>query len=188
MLTSDSFEVIVNGNVVGQYAYADLPVDIGTLTGDCVTQYEILVEDLADRNCFGVLEIDNLCCACRIFNIEFVIEPCDIQGNFEVVLDFDHEGTGTEFRLFQNGLNFGTYQYSQLPITISGLPGDCVTDYQFTIVDNATRDCTAEFSIGPVCCGCAITNLTVNPIRCVGDSCMTIVRSPSIKSMYSSTG
>lgn len=46
--TSDSFQLTINSSVFGRYAYSDLPVQVGPLDGDNMTQYMFRVQDVLD--------------------------------------------------------------------------------------------------------------------------------------------
>ena len=77
---------------------------------------------------------------------------CDDQGNFYVFIKFAHQGAGDCFRLRGNGHDYGEFKYSQLPIKIGPLKGDCTTAYEFIAIDCHNELCRLEFNVGKVCC------------------------------------
>ena len=171
--TSDSFNVSGNGTNYGNFAYADLPVDLGRVDADCSTFYNLIIRDQLIAGCTADLGMGVLCCGCRIYNVSANIVDCR-NNTFGLELNFDHDSTGTQFTLTGNGINYGTFNYADLPIQLFPLDADCSTVYEFTIIDVDDPTCGRTIILGEVCCECEITNLNVNPISCVGDSCMTI--------------
>ena len=174
MNTSDSFEVKGNGHNYGTFAYADLPVFIGRVEGDCTTPYELVVRDQVELSCAEDIGIGTICCECRIYDIVMDVSDCNRRGEFFVHIDFQHEGTGDEFTVKGNGNNYGTFLYNQLPIRIGPLEGDCRTEYEFVIQDVDHPDCAGDIVLGEVCCNCDIFDFHVEALECIGDSCMVI--------------
>ena len=73
---------------------------------------------------------------CAIGDIEVTPTPCDELGFFDVFLDFEYENTGNEgFTVEGNGVNYGNFEYSALPIVINDLEGDGITFYEFVVRD-----------------------------------------------------
>lgn len=172
--TSDSFEVILPNSDTLTFAYSELPVAVGRYPGDCVSDYDFLVQDQADPICAKFLNIPSICCRCQILNLSGTVSNCSPRGFFGVTIDFDHLGKNDLFSVSGNGTVYGVYEYSELPITIFPLLGDCVTDYEFLIQDTGDPTCNDVLEIGPICCYCEISNLSVTPLRCHGDTCMDL--------------
>ena len=40
----------------------------------------------------------------------------------------------TSFAIVGNGINYGTFAYFNLPVTLIGLDADCETEYEFVII------------------------------------------------------
>ncbi len=262
--SADGFKVAVNGQNMGVYSYADLPLTLGPLDGDGTTVYHLVVRDLSDPYCIrtadfgpvdceqpcagpslyaevigegdegilveigqsgpGLIEgsldvyangifigtFDELpanpmiitlpcgfpgpvfltvcyhdvpdCCVeltlvlpdcldCHIFNVEAVHTPCDIEGLFFVHLNFDYVNVGDQFKVVGNGVNYGLFNYSELPVTLGPFVGDGSTVYEFVVSDVADPACSNYTEIGPVDCAteCSIFDLTATPGDCAAD-------------------
>jgi len=169
------FQLDVDGQPYGTYLYSDLPLEIGPYAGDSVTAHAILVTDLANPDCqadasFG--PVDCLNQPCIIYDLVVETTPCE-NGQFYVVLDFEYNNVGNEgFKVQGNGVNYGAFEYADLPITIGPLVGDGVTVYEFAVIDIAHPDCHDATFIDPVDCGggfCDIFELVVDPGECNGE-------------------
>lgn len=170
---SDSFRVAGNGNQYGNFAYADLPIEISNLEGNCDLNYEFVVIDLDDETCAADIGIGEVCCGeddCEISELLIVPTECDDEGEFYAVILFEYEGTSESFSVLGNGNNYGTYEYEDLPIAVGPLDADCDTDYEFVIVDQSQESCIEEYELGTVCCEeCEIGEIDVISAECEGE-------------------
>ncbi len=169
--TSDQFTVAGNGNNYGTYSYADLPITIDGLESNCDLEVEFVVNDVEFNDCASDVGIGVVCCddeGCFIGELDVEISECD--GNFFfVVINFEYENTSNQFTVAGNGNNYGTYSYSDLPITIDGLESDCDLEYEFVVYDAVIDDCASDIEIGEICCDeeqCEIVSIDFgdNPI------------------------
>ncbi len=174
--TSDSFVVRGNGQSYGCFAYEDLPITIDGLDGDCNTEYEFVAIDKDDDNCRNDGLLGEVCCACRIYEIEWDVTECNDHQEFSVELDFLYENTSDSFSITWRGMSQGCFAYTDLPISFGPFDGDCTTAYGFLIRDKEKSDCLEDFGIGEVCCEeeCEIFDIEVDAIECNGDSCMVV--------------
>ncbi|MEA3479738.1 MAG: T9SS type A sorting domain-containing protein [Bacteroidota bacterium] len=110
---------------------------------------------------------------CEIGEILVEVEPCDELGYFEVILTFEYANVSDSgFTVQGNGVNYGNFQYQDLPVTIGPLEGDGVTEYEFVVTDLVFPDCSNWTAIDPVDCGtgdCQIWDLVVDDHPCVGE-------------------
>ena len=153
--TSDCFKVFLNGKLYGSYMYYQLPLKIGPLEGDCKTKYEFTVVDCKEESCKVSGAIGPVCCekkTCSIRDLQIKRSDCNNDKNFFVKINFRYSNTSNCFMVKGNGQTYGTFNYTQLPITIGPLKGDCKTHYEFIIVDCENELCRASKSIGRVCC------------------------------------
>lgn len=107
---------------------------------------------------------------CTIENMTALPLACNSNGRFAMVIDFDFESPGsTQFRLSGNGVQYGVFNYADLPITINNLLGNCTTNYEFTVRDLNNPLCEARVNAGPVCCsfGCQVGLDQVTTESCV---------------------
>jgi len=110
---------------------------------------------------------------CEIFNLTANPYGCAGVDSFSVVLDFEYNNVGDNgFRILGNSINHGTYDYSELPIHLGPFPANCVTPWEYIVRDIDTNICTDNYELGPICCPdtCGITDLSIDPLFCIGDS------------------
>lgn len=110
---------------------------------------------------------------CHIFDLTATVVDC-ANGQFYVVLDFQYDNTSNEgFKVLGNGQNYGSFPYSQVPVTIGPLPANGTTDYEFAVKDIVFQDCQDVVEVGPVNCGsntdCEIFDLAVDLGDCNND-------------------
>lgn len=105
---------------------------------------------------------------CKITEAIVELKDCDVNGKFYATIDLEYEGTSSNFKLRGNGLNIGTYSYSELPITVGPFEGDCTTAYNFFIQDSEDLSCSIFYEIGKKCCKsrCDIAILRYEPSKC----------------------
>ena len=154
--TSDSFVVQGNGNNYGNYSYSNVPLLLGPLSANG-TNYEFVVSDILEPNCSdfiipGVVFCDTPQCA--IFDLTVVFIDCTSDSTYEIIVDFEHVGTGgLGFDLWANGEFFGFYSYSDLPLTISDFPlGDGMLN-GLLVCDNDNPNCCEDASWPTPDCG-----------------------------------
>lgn len=174
--TSDCFKVHGNGHDYGSFKYADLPIKIGPLKGNCETEYEFVIEDCEKEHCSLVLELGKVCCEeegeCELWELRTEQTDCNDDHKFFVYFNFNYKNTSDCFKIIGNGKNYGSFKYANLPVKIGPLAGDCHTEYEFVIVDCENEHCRLEKTIGVVCCEteeiCKIVELDVDPLECTG--------------------
>ena len=98
--------------------------------------------------------------ACEIWDVVAEVTACE--GDlFDVTINFNHSETGETFHIQGNGINYGTFNYNDVPVTLTSLAADCDTEYEFVIIDDATENCSSFTELGQVCCegNCEITGI-----------------------------
>ncbi|HLF62711.1 MAG TPA: hypothetical protein VI603_03125, partial [Saprospiraceae bacterium] len=160
----DLFGVMGNGTDYGSFPYDSLPITLGPLEGDGVTEWEFVVFDENNPDCQAVFVLGIVqCCG---FN-EIVIDPteCTNQEVFNAILNFNHFGTGgLGFDVFAaNGEALGFFEYDDLPVTVMGIPSvDGFT--HITFCDNDNQDCCGSIEFESLDCNnndCEIFNVDV---------------------------
>jgi hypothetical protein len=173
--TMGGFEVFSTTGYVGFYNYSELPLTITNypIIGDAIET--IVICDAANSNCciemnFTSLDCENL--VCHLGEMAVEILPCNPNGNVNVLLDFEYANASDSFTLVGNGVNYGTYAYASLPITVGSFPGDEVSIYELAAIDNENADCITSTTFGPVDCifMCELSNLAAEPLVCTSDS------------------
>jgi len=135
--TSDEFTVQGNGVFYGTFLYANLPVEIGPLLGDGVTAYEFGVSDAVYDDCSNFTVIDPVSCEGETAFPNFTTEVISCENEmYELQLNFEVSNGGSQgFKIIGNGQDYGSYDYSQLPLSIGPLPTDGETPYHFIAKD-----------------------------------------------------
>ncbi len=118
--------------------------------------FTITVCDNDNADCCIDWELENPCYIptvsnCMIDDLEATIITCEGAG-FDVMIDFEYNDTGDQFTINGNGNSYGTFNYTDLPITLTGLDADCTTEFEFAIEDLEDGDCNAVIDYGTVCC------------------------------------
>ena len=119
---------------------------------------EILVEvfDEGDITCATEAEFLIECEeTCHIGTLDIVVLDCDTATNtFAVELDFEYDNVeSAQFEVHGNGTHYGTFQYTDLPITIGGFEGDTDFVYELIVYDFENETCSSGYSFfGPVDC------------------------------------
>jgi len=93
----------------------------------------------------------SLSAQCIIDGVTAEITACE--GDvFDVSINFDFDNTSDQFTIAGNGNNYGTFNYSELPIVLNTLQADCQTEYEFVVTDVNNNDCSDFVVLGTVCC------------------------------------
>lgn len=169
------FQIGGNGTVYGTFQYEDLPIELGPLDGDNVTFWEFAVFDNENPFCIQGVELGVINCInpCEIGALEVDAIGCTGDGFYQVNLDFDFANTDSAgFNLFANGNFFGSYSYSDLPLTIDSFPSSGNTNDIIRVEDAGDESCAAVAEFESLGCFliCDIRDIVVAPIECTSDS------------------
>ncbi len=177
--TSDSFNVFDhNRKQIGRFAYAKMPIVLGPFPGDCITKYFITIRDYKTEKCSLEKEIGTVCCSinsdCNLNGLKIEKTECNAEKQFYAILNFTYKNTSDCFTVNGNGVNYGTFNYANLPIKIGPLKGNCETNYEFVIRDCKNERCAIEGALGKVCCetgsvDCMLSNLKIIKTSCTSD-------------------
>lgn len=168
---NQGFGVFGNGNSYGSFDYADLPITIGPLAGDCQTEYEFLVKDLQYTTCNsdGVLGV--ICCeeGCALWNLAVDKGNCTSDSTYTLTINFQYKDVGgSDFELYANGQFYGYYQYAALPITIQNFPKSGGSHDWIEVCDSPS--CCAILEFKSKTCeepqDCQIKNLSYEVSEC----------------------
>lgn len=173
--TNDFFDVIVDNEVIGFFSLTDLPIVVNyPASGNTNDVLSVCINDNPD--CCAVAEFAALECQinvgdCVIEEVFAEAYECDDEGNFLVDIELSYQDVSTDgFEIRGNGVSYGEFEYGENFYTIGPLDGDCVTVYEFIIIDLADPTCIGEFVFEePICCEteeCNITNLEAEIISC----------------------
>ncbi len=173
--TSDCFTVEGNKVNYGTFKYNDLPIKIGPLKGDCLTEYFFVVRDCEKKECVIEKSLGKVCCEtqpgeCAFTDLSLTRSDCSSEGTFKIKLNFKYKGGSGCFVVKQNNKVIGKYKVSQLPLEIGPFKGDCITNYNFTIYDCENEKCSIRKEFGRVCCmqtgECGMASLKMEKTSC----------------------
>ncbi len=171
--SSTFFDVYSQGNYIGVFPYALLPVTIAEFPARDATFDIIEICDNGSTTCCADFEFIGLECEqeCVISNVFAEADECMDDGTFFVGIEFDHENTpNNNFEIRGNGMTYGSFEFGQDFYTIGPLVGDCQTIYEFIIVPNDAEDCQAAYGFEePVCCEvveCEIADFSISEVQC----------------------
>ncbi len=169
------FNVYANGQLLGTFPLGSLPLLIPNFpaSGNAVDHIKICIND--QPNCCVEQEFQALPCAvnCDIHDLTVQTGTCEGDSAYHVTVNFIPVGTtATTFQLYANGQLFGTYNVSQLPLTIPNFPwnGGNNDVLKVCMVTNTINNCceTKEFPV-PACLlggNCEVFNVVVTPGDC----------------------
>ncbi|MAT56036.1 MAG: hypothetical protein CMN32_16310 [Saprospirales bacterium] len=174
------FDVIYQGQNIGYFALADLPVFIEHFDdgGNPNPVVAVCINDTPDCCAEADFTPPN-CDPCEIWDLEAVASDCE-NGLFFATINFQHANTGNDgFKLFGNGIEYGIFSYDDLPIQVGPLVGNGVTEYEFIVKDAQNPDCNAEFVLGTVECpptgDCEIFDAIAEPLECNNDGTYSLL-------------
>lgn len=151
-----------DGNMLGTYNYADLPVTVGPFLGDPTLSYDIIITDDADPNCSSTVTVAAPDCLCEITNVTATVLDCD-GLDYSISIDVEGLSLSDSFIIEVNGQDYGSYDYADLPIVIGPFSGDGTTVQNITVADSSDDDCNFSLSAGPQACYiCDIENLDLD--------------------------
>jgi len=165
--TSEKFKIQGNGVNYGTFNYSALPVTIGPLNADCVTNYEFVVRDDINQDCFAFKNPGKKCCENNCTIAFDNVETGDCHGsNYQLYFDLNYNAPDNGFDLFTNGHYFGHFQYSQLPLNLEEFPSSSTESFNSVVVcanDNASC-CDTIMLLNP--CICSIYKVQGQVIDC----------------------
>jgi hypothetical protein len=183
---SDQFQLYGNGQLIGTFGLNQLPLHLEDFhwNGGPNDVIKVCIGPNTVLSCCAIIEFPVPDCLgaggdCDIF--DFVVDPgtCTGDSTYLLFLNFEVSNPSSNvFVVYANGQPFGTFNLSQLPLTIEHFPWNggnndvvkvCMSSNMGTV-----SDCCAilEFEV-PDCLGggdCDIVGLVVDPGDCTGDS------------------
>lgn len=164
-LESQGFEVNIDGENYGPYAYGQSEYSIGPVASDGISSSILQITDLADSECSISTEVTPVLCDCDIDNVA-VTQFCNEDVLISVLLDFDANGSVSDSFDLISSVSTSRYAYSELPISISDLP----TENIFLEIKDAINNSCSLTITEPLECvlECEITNFEVEVLSCEG--------------------
>jgi hypothetical protein len=152
--TFNRFKLYFGSQLIGTFNYSDLPLKIEDLGGISQTTAIKIVDERHD-NCRLEKEYKFNCPLineCRIDIVSIIADECNDSGEFYAKVNINSKGTSERLIVKINGMIFDTVSAGMSPFNIGPLKGDCITNYNFFILDSQNKDCHAEKRLNKVCC------------------------------------
>ena len=172
---SGKFELRINEQTYGSYAYTELPLKLGPFTTDASNiQWGIRVVD-GSNSCEGFTVVSGPVCntgQCEIGDLDISGPVCLDNGLFYFKLDFPYKNVSENFQLILNDAVYGDFSYADLPLRVGPLAADAADSWLVTVKD-ASQNCGREAKLPPVTCypdECAIGTLQVSEPQCTDAS------------------
>ena len=173
-LSEVGYDIFINGDFLLFVEYNDNSWYAFDIPDPEVEVFDLTVCDNDNPDCCISWDLENPCYEqpsdeCTISEVVAEILACE-EDVFDVLIDFEYENVTNQFRILGNGTDYGLFDYTDLPVTLTTLPADCVTEYEFEIVDEVLEECSAAVELGIVCCeNGIIQGLTISQ-EVAGDS------------------
>lgn len=154
---SAGFFVFADGAISGPHSYANTGVTVGPFPGDGANIVDILILDISNPACYGYIEVGPVNCNdlnCNITEITAVASNCNNVGQFFVELNFTPVGNHSAgFNVRGNGINYGSFEYDDLPIRLGPFGNNIPPVLEFSVRDlEAPETCRAVVTVvRPVC-------------------------------------
>ena len=154
----------------GCEAYIDILTPIPTIEIGESGSVQIDVVQNTIPSCDQLVATLNYDCQCTIEGFIVTPQECDL-GSYNITLDFITDGTQQTFSVVdQNDVDYGTYNYLDLPIEIGPFTGDNLSTYTLFIEDSSQADCEASIDFGPFYCPPAIASWEANDPTCLDEN------------------
>jgi hypothetical protein len=174
-----SFDLYAGNNVLlGTFPIAALPLTIPNFPAVTGTTGHIRVCINDHPNCCAEVNFTAPNCGpCAITNLHATIGDCTSDSTYAVTVNFSAVNPPSgSFQLYANGNLFGTYNISQLPLSIPNFPWNGANNNYikvcFVTPAGSVTCCAATDFAVPNCIyhPCVVQNLAVETGDCTGDS------------------
>lgn len=176
---SDFFDVYANGNLIGTFPIAGLPLQIPAFpaSGNPIDVIKVCISGQPD--CCKSLEFQAPPCAinpCGIVDLNVQTGPCTSDSTYKAVINFGLAVpiASDSFGLWSNGQFVGNFGLNQLPLSqILHWDGGLKDEIKVCIANAALTCCKSIEYLVPDCLNavpCGINDLVVKPDTCTSDS------------------
>lgn len=175
--SSGWYDFYYDGKKTTSLSKSEIPVVVPHLMSSPVsTFHSVSVCTSNDKVCCDTLVYSNPC-VCNINHLKADVTDCDMGKKlFNVMINFDHTATSDSFKVGGNSMNYGTFAYKDLPVTIKNLAMHPNRSYEILVLDKADAFCFGSYVLGVVdTCkyNCNISNVKIAPLFC-NDSTLII--------------
>ncbi len=166
------------GQSLGTWLYSSLPVTLPFFEVNGAAPIILTVCDHNNAECCETFILDAIDCNpnnCEIFSV--TATPQCTGNNFLVHLNFGYDNPPSDsFKVTGNSLNYGTFAYTQLPITLGPLNGNSNINWQFLIADSQQPSCSKNHVLGIYQCPppCNVLALEAMAMECEGNEAFSL--------------
>lgn len=112
---------------------------------------------------------------CQLSNPTVEVLPCGPDGTYYVLFDFDYtDVNSSEFKVFGNGVVYGEFLYSNLPVEIGPFEPGTSASLELIAADLQFENCAVEIGFDAQDCNgagdCSITDLDIVVYECYQDA------------------
>lgn len=166
---ADKFKVQGNGINHGTYSYADLPITIDGLAGNCTTPYEFVVRDLEKPECSAVFNLGKICCKtepCELQVFNLVQKECLENEAYKINFDVFPPAPGSlGFDVFVNGTFHSFHKYADNPVENLVIPNHGQDQDTLVVCNNDNSLCCDTLILSNKC-ACFIENSRAQVVEC----------------------
>lgn len=153
--TAASFNITLGSTVIGPINYSSLPLTINSISNTSNLQQTILVCDNENPDCCQTKVYTEIDCSVSLCNISAVTSDrmdCD-EGMFMVMLNAEYINPGNAgFQVSEDGVSYGNFAYTDLPITLGPFEGNGARTYEFVVTDLEDSACSNFTSVASYNC------------------------------------
>jgi len=164
----DSFNLEIDWIEIGNFAVGEPNYTVELLEDDAIV---LSVVAIADTYCYSIENLPAYDCASEncFYNLDIEWNCDETTGNFEYTLDFEYSNFGNNgFIISGNGVSYGPFQYSDLPLTFGDLPGDGTFVPELVITDADNPDYNLFWEGNPIDCNACIFEINNFEVGCYG--------------------
>jgi len=143
------FDLFVNGDLWGFYEYDSTAILIDSILGSGIDKDTIVIcQNDIDTCC--ITTVINNPCLCGFAEITADIIDCnEMDSTFSIILDFVPQNNGSGFTIGGNGTTYGTYSYTDIPITLGPISTE-LQDIEFIFFDTDDVLCFDFIDMSPM--------------------------------------
>lgn len=177
---SEYFDLFARNNVlIGHYKLSELPITIDKFEMSGLKDDYIKVRLNEDGDCIKEIEFSPPQCSetdsCYIEALEITSGECLLDSSYQLQIDFVAHNNENELVdvYVRNNQLIGTYNISELPISIDSFPSSAFAYDYIKVCINDNPDCCEEIEFLPPECirgKCEVFNLTVDTGECTSES------------------
>jgi hypothetical protein len=178
---TSEFDLLIENDIIGQYALEDFPVVIPHFPGNPAGNYTVSIcrPGSASPDCCLSVSFDGPPCpeiSCAIDSVVLTATPCIEGWLFDFIVDIDPVRPGAEgFSIVCNGDLYGPFGYSEAPVRIGPFVADS-SSYTVLIFDNADPSCNITVTSEAIECTTAFPDpQAAGLLRIAGNGSIPII-------------